>query len=68
MDAKKHTRETIRTMNSEDYTRLRDAYYKVAEGLGALADEASSLGTDEREALQDLRAAMSKLNHLGGSL
>jgi hypothetical protein len=68
MDAEKHTRETIRAMNGEDYTRLRDAYFKMAEGLGALADEASSLGTDEREALQDLRAAMSKLNHLGGIL
>jgi len=68
MNAKKHTRETIRAMNGEDYPRLRDAYFKMAEGLGALADEASSLGTDEREALKELRAAMSKLNHLGAIL
>lgn len=65
---KQITREHLSQMDSETYTELRDAYYKITDGLYAMNELSDSLGKAERKALVELEQAMNSLSHLGAIL
>jgi hypothetical protein len=62
---KTFTREYCAKMEPDAYTRLRDSYYRVSDGLTGLQEEAASMGTEERAALEELTAAFEKFSSLG---
>ncbi len=61
----KTTRHDLENMNSEDFTALKEAYFKTSDGLFTLADCAHLLQPEEAAAIKALRRRfLEKLGHL----
>ena len=62
------TRNELVNLPAESRDKITYVYYKAAEGIMGLLDESHLLGVHEQEAIEKLRLAFAKLDHIGASL